>query len=130
VPGLLFLYRGEVDITLHFIALVLLVVAAYFLWRTSELGKRRQLINYLRKLHKTDPRRAYRMYIASDLWEAKRQEAFAYFGNRCAGCNTPFGLEGHHRTYAHLFDERLGEVVPFCRACHARLPRSADLYKD
>jgi hypothetical protein len=118
-----------VDITPHFIASVLLL-GLFMLWRTSKRYQRRQFIRYLRELHRTDPKRAYRMYIDSPMWDEKRQIAFRFFGNRCAGCNTPLGLEGHHRTYAHLFDEQLGEVVPFCRSCHARLPRSADLYKS
>jgi hypothetical protein len=127
VLGPLFLYSYYVDLTIYF-TITVASFGIYMLWRTSERYKRRRTIQALRELRKINQWKAEELYLKTPYWRAKRKEAFAYFGNRCAGCNSPFNLEGHHRTYANLFDERRGDVVPFCGSCHRVLPKSKDLY--
>lgn len=126
--GPLFVYCGIVDITIYPLAILVLLFGAYMMWRTSKRYKRRKTIMALRELRKINQWKAEELYLKTPYWREKRRQAFDYFGNRCAGCNSPEGLQGHHRDYSHLFDERIGDVVPFCTACHARLPRSKELF--
>ena len=112
------------------LTVIILMFGVYLLWRTSERFQRRKFVKAIRLLAKTDRWKAEQIYLASKWWAETRQRAFVHFGSRCAGCNTPFGLQGHHRTYDNLGDEKLGDVVPFCGSCHSRLPTSNGLYRN
>jgi hypothetical protein len=66
----------------------------------------------------------YTATLRSDRWQEVRHDAIRRAGYRCARCrrgNRP--LDGHHLTYRHLGQERPGEVVALCRACHDGLHR-------
>lgn len=61
----------------------------------------------------------YNAYLASDVWRAKREEALARDGRVCQGCRQRLATQVHHRTYDHLGDELLFELISVCDECHA-----------
>jgi len=65
----------------------------------------------------------YRAYLRSPAWGRKREAVHGRSGGLCERCGTPIGHGGdvHHRTYAHLGRERLGELEHLCRRCHERV---------
>jgi 5-methylcytosine-specific restriction endonuclease McrA len=66
--------------------------------------------------------KAYRDYLRSDKWKAKRQAVFKHYGKRCYACGKqPKVLHVHHLTYDRLFRERLGDLIPLCVPCHKEL---------
>lgn len=76
----------------------------------------------------TDRQREYReVYLRSDHWQGVRKAALARAGNRCAVCNSPEGLDVHHRTYAHVGCEDETDVTVLCRDCHKVFHRSGKL---
>jgi hypothetical protein len=65
-------------------------------------------------------RTAYEEYLASAAWRRKRDLVMWRSGNICEGCLSAKATEVHHRTYDHVGDELLYELVAPCRACHGR----------
>jgi 5-methylcytosine-specific restriction endonuclease McrA len=65
----------------------------------------------------------YYTYIKSSRWRdcpARRAELEAA-GFRCRLCSDDgagSALEVHHRTYANLFNEQVGDLTALCRTCH------------
>jgi 5-methylcytosine-specific restriction endonuclease McrA len=65
----------------------------------------------------------YPSYIASHRWRQNpaRLAELEASGFRCRVCNddgTGSALEVHHRTYANLFNEQVGDLTALCRTCH------------
>lgn len=62
----------------------------------------------------------YDTYINSPAWSAFRQRWFSdrSLPNACLACGITTGLELHHVTYERLGNERLTDLIPFCRRCH------------
>ncbi len=65
----------------------------------------------------------YRRYIASNDWRQNTAglAELEASGFRCRVCNddgTGSALEVHHRTYANLFNEQVGDLSALCRTCH------------
>lgn len=60
----------------------------------------------------------YEAYLHSAAWRAKRLAAIAAAGGRCQVCNSPNGLEAHHRTYARFGREEPGDLTILCDTCH------------
>lgn len=74
---------------------------------------------------KAEWRAVYRRYLASADWQSVRQRVLRRAGGICEGCLEAPAREVHHRTYAHVGDELLFELVAICRPCHERLHPSA-----
>jgi len=65
----------------------------------------------------------YNRYIASHRWRqnSARLAELEASGFRCRVCNDDgagSALEVHHRTYANLFNEQVGDLTTLCRICH------------
>jgi 5-methylcytosine-specific restriction endonuclease McrA len=60
----------------------------------------------------------YSEYLQSAHWQRIRKEALRRAVDRCQVCNNSSKLNVHHRTYAHRGEEREGDVVVLCHACH------------
>lgn len=68
--------------------------------------------------------RAYKAYLKSDRWKAKRQEVFAHYGKRCYACQKQARiLHVHHMDYARLGKERVTDLIPLCVPCHKEVTR-------
>jgi 5-methylcytosine-specific restriction endonuclease McrA len=68
-------------------------------------------------------RRAYRVYLRSDAWAAKRAAVLERADRSCERCPAgsglfPVPLEVHHLTYAHVGDEALEDLQALCADCH------------
>jgi hypothetical protein len=76
-------------------------------------------------------RARYAGYIQSRAWwRARAARHAAYTADparrepRCAACDAPWLLDRddlHHKIYARLGHERLGDLIPMCRTWHTRL---------
>lgn len=63
----------------------------------------------------------YREYIVSELWFAKRREAFKIKGLSCEACGVQERLHVHHGTYERLGTEEMGDLFILCKPCHKGL---------
>ncbi len=61
---------------------------------------------------------SYTEYIASELWESKRNERIAIDGYKCSKCGVEKPLEVHHLTYNNLGSESMEDLVTLCAHCH------------
>lgn len=62
---------------------------------------------------------AYKRYLKSPRWEAKRKMYFAKYGRVCQACKKRGGpLNLHHKSYDNLFNEPLADLVALCLDCH------------
>ena len=67
---------------------------------------------------------AYKDYLKSERWKAKRQQVFAHYGKRCYACRKQAKvLHVHHLTYDRLFREAMGDLIPLCVPCHRALTK-------
>jgi hypothetical protein len=65
--------------------------------------------------------KAYREYLESAAWRAKREEAIERAGGRCQLCNVAAPvLHVHHRTYERVGRELPGDLTVLCGPCHRR----------
>jgi 5-methylcytosine-specific restriction endonuclease McrA len=60
----------------------------------------------------------YRLYLRSDRWLQTRNAVMARARWRCVECGAP-ATDVHHLTYERVGNERLSDLVPLCRDCHA-----------
>jgi hypothetical protein len=74
---------------------------------------------------KAEWKAVYRRYLASADWRSVRERVLNRAWGTCEGCLEAPATEVHHRTYAHVGDELLFELVAICRPCHERLHPSA-----
>lgn len=61
---------------------------------------------------------SYRAYMKSRSWSRKREQAFKSLGRQCAVCFSEQNLSVHHKTYARLGRERMGDLQILCGDCH------------
>lgn len=71
----------------------------------------------------------YKDYLQSPEWGVKRDAQLLEDGFRCRVCNSPDGLQVHHRTYEHRGHEQPGDLVTLCAACHGDFHSNRQLVK-
>jgi hypothetical protein len=65
--------------------------------------------------------KAYKVYLLSPEWAAKRRKILERAKGACEGCGNPAAsMDVHHISYANRFDEFLFELVALCPRCHLR----------
>jgi 5-methylcytosine-specific restriction endonuclease McrA len=62
----------------------------------------------------------YRDYLQTEHWLNVRERVNEFWGRRCAVCNSPDNVQVHHRTYDHLGQERIQDVILLCDSCHTK----------
>lgn len=67
---------------------------------------------------------AYRQYIASPEWKARREKVLDRCNGICEGCRESPATEVHHLSYRHFMDEFLFELAGLCHDCHERWHQS------
>lgn len=73
-----------------------------------------------------DHSRAYRSYIASPAWRARRDAYFARWGRYCRGCFTRRRIHLHHGDYSQLGNEPDEALWGLCASCHRLAHRYFD----
>lgn len=64
----------------------------------------------------------YHEYLKSAAWLEKREQRLKIDGHRCAMCGAKHGLQVHHLTYEHLYQENAEtELVTLCKRCHSSM---------
>lgn len=76
----------------------------------------------------------YRVYLTTPAWQFKRRLVLKRCSGICEGCCTAKAIVIHHRTYEHVGNELLFELVGLCEACHeiahASQPKKEDGAND
>ena len=93
--------------------------------KQSSPGKKQRAYKQNRSTNKS-PKFDYYVYIESQEWREKAEEAKAIAGNRCKVCNksrAEVQLDAHHRTYERLGNELPEDITVLCRDCY-------QLYED
>lgn len=62
----------------------------------------------------------YAAYLTSPDWRRRRELVFKRDSYKCQGCLTALAEVVHHRTYEHVGNELLYELVALCQSCHDR----------
>lgn len=60
----------------------------------------------------------YTRYLRSAEWADKRRAVLERDNGMCGGCLERSAQQVHHRTYEHVGDELLFELVSLCHRCH------------
>ena len=82
--------------------------------QTDALSRRRQ--------ERIQRHTEYERYLSeSDNWWATREKVMRRDNRWCQACLDADATQVHHRTYEHIFDELMWELVAVCRPCHERL---------
>jgi len=85
------------------------------------IEKRKEYYNELRSQKSDIWWEWYNEYLQSDEWQDKRTNVFKRSGYICEGCGNKRATEVHHRTYDHVGEEMLFELVALCNLCHSIL---------
>lgn len=88
--------------------------------RNRKNKKKKKHENFSRSNYKHEnyERLGYFVYIESDRWKIKRDQATNRVKNKCEECGSPYDLQVHHLTYARLGNENLKDLKVLCRDCH------------
>lgn len=76
-----------------------------------------RVVDEYRRLLRSLP---YEMYLKTEHWKNKRDEAIRHADGRCQLCNAKHKLNVHHRTYDNLGNEPTSDLTVLCRQCHAK----------
>jgi 5-methylcytosine-specific restriction endonuclease McrA len=61
--------------------------------------------------------KSYKEYLLSNQWKKKRNIILTK-NPICEICKINKSTEVHHKTYKHIFREKLSELTAICRDCH------------
>ncbi len=70
----------------------------------------------------------YYEYIKSPEWYQRTEKIRLRNKGRCEVCNMRRSSCVHHRTYAHLGNERDDELLSVCSDCHSMIHRKGKAY--
>jgi len=71
---------------------------------------------------KLDRHLEYERYIReSDNWWAIRTKVMKRDDHLCQGCLEEAATDVHHKSYIHLYDEILFDLIAVCRKCHGKI---------
>lgn len=68
----------------------------------------------------------YGAYLASREWALKKEAIRERSGGICERCHNAPYQETHHKTYAHIGNEPLDELLAVCSQCHQFLSGKTD----
>ena len=63
-------------------------------------------------------RRIYSDYLLSPEWAKRREKVLRRANGICEGCGEARATQVHHKTYDHIYNEPLFDLVAICKACH------------
>ena len=93
---------------------------------------RRQKIKDRKKLNFKVTKSTYYRYLKTDRWKKKRAHFFASNpDNRiCFICGSKKKLQAHHKTYEHVGEERIADLICLCEDCHRAVHKFLKHNKD
>jgi CRISPR/Cas system-associated protein Cas10 (large subunit of type III CRISPR-Cas system) len=65
--------------------------------------------------------KAYKDYINSPRWKAKREKYFDAKGRWCKACRSHENIKIHHLSYDNFGHEPLMDLVSLCNSCHVKV---------
>lgn len=68
-----------------------------------------------------DFEREYSKYLKTAEWANRRAKVLKRAGGICEGCLERDATQVHHKTYEHVFEEFMFELIAVCDECHKRL---------
>lgn len=74
----------------------------------------------------TDWWEQYNEYLKTPQWRKKRDMVMRRAGELCEGCGQRKATQVHHKTYEHVGNELLFELVAVCYQCHCILHPDMD----
>jgi hypothetical protein len=66
-------------------------------------------------------KREYEKYLKTEAWALRRAMVLNRAAGICEGCLGRKATQVHHKTYAHIQDEFMFELIAVCDECHQRL---------
>jgi len=63
----------------------------------------------------------YHEYIHSEIWRARASEMIRKGGYKCSKCGNIGHLQCHHTRYTNLGNEKEGDLLVLCEACHKKI---------
>jgi hypothetical protein len=72
----------------------------------------------------------YNTYLRTPEWRRIAGKVLQRAGGVCEGCGEARATQVHHRSYAHVFEEFLFELVAVCDGCHDRLHQEENPLTD
>lgn len=60
----------------------------------------------------------YTEYMKSEAWNERRLARLQKAKYRCERCGERDKLDVHHKTYEHLGNEPLSDLIALCQSCH------------
>lgn len=80
---------------------------------------------------KSKYRKKYLEYLKSDKWQEVRKAKAKEQNYTCERCHKVIkkGFHIHHKTYAHLGNEPLSDLMFLCEDCHKEIHRLLDIQK-
>ena len=91
--------------------------------RERERGWKARTAEYQRERDSRNAewRSRYQSHLHSDKWRDLCRRVWQRDGGNCQGCLRATGAHVHHKTYEHMGDELLFELVLLCRSCHEKI---------
>jgi hypothetical protein len=66
-------------------------------------------------------KREYERYLKTEAWALRRGKVLKRAAGICEGCLERTATQIHHKTYNHIQDEFMFELIAVCDECHLRL---------
>lgn len=63
----------------------------------------------------------YQKYLNSSEWKSKRIKVLSRAEFRCEKCRKKRATQTHHKTYRHIFNEPLSDLLAVCAPCHRKI---------
>ena len=60
----------------------------------------------------------YKEYMKSNAWKVKRKLVLERAKGMCESCGIKRATQIHHKTYKHLYNEPLKDLIALCGICH------------
>jgi ribosomal protein S14 len=94
-------------------------------WGHKRFAGQTELLQAIRDDESSQWWQKYNEYLESDEWRAKRKRVLMRDMWLCQACLRRKATQVHHRTYEHVFNEPLFDLVSVCQTCHDELTRTS-----
>jgi 5-methylcytosine-specific restriction endonuclease McrA len=63
----------------------------------------------------------YQAYLNSSEWRSKRLKVLQRAKFKCEQCKKKQATQIHHKSYRHIFNEPLSDLLAVCATCHREI---------